>query len=261
MSNPEFFFKAKIFANPVNARYWADLCDDVYAKGPATDSDAWKLSLDMLQERAYLGEADAWALLRAGFRQAAGNMPKDWAAYDEYRSATFETDEVKNGGVDGSEPGQAGPPSEGSTTGPASGGEKTAGPQPPVKTGGGCGGVLRVEGPGRIETGTGSQGTLFTITLASFRSSLPQRHKAAKEEGNRRNQQKYRADRLCLEQDGLIEQIESVMQAVDAIGDLANVHRLETSLSGVLRAAGKTPEDLGLTQEAVNWADAQMRAM
>ncbi|MEV0992651.1 MULTISPECIES: hypothetical protein [unclassified Streptomyces] len=261
MSNPEFFFKSKIFANPVNARYWADICDDVYAKGPATDSDAWKLALDMVQERAYTGEADAWGLLRAAMRHAAGNMPREWAAYDEDRSATFETEEAKEGGAGDGEPDQPDPTSDGGRTGPASGGGKVTGPQqPPVKIGGKCGGVVQVKGPGRIELGTGSQGTLFTITYASFRSSLPHKLKAAKSESHRRHEQKYKTDRLCAEQDGLVKHIESFIQAADVIQDLANVHRLENSVSGVLRAAGKTAADVGLTQEAVNWADGQMRA-
>ncbi|MEV0000449.1 hypothetical protein [Streptomyces sp. NPDC050848] len=64
-----------------------------------------------------------------------------------------------------------------------------------------------------------------------------------------------------LEQQTVVAQIKSFPASADVVEDLASVHRLESSISGLLRAAGKTPADIGTTTEAVDWADNTMRAM
>ncbi|MFF5435146.1 hypothetical protein ACFY5K_34685 [Streptomyces griseofuscus] len=126
----------------------------------------------------------------------------------------------------------------------------------------GCGGGAATTQGGHTagNTGIGQQGTLFVIYYSEWRATIPTRRSTVKAE-NRRLINVAKGTRRQIELNENELKFLDLAEAADAAGleDLVNTHRNETSIAGVLRAAGMTPQELGLTNEAVTWMDTQLK--
>ncbi|WP_369198720.1 hypothetical protein [Streptomyces djakartensis] len=196
-------------------------------------------------------------------------LEQKYLKYDEARSAVIETrpdtteDHTGKAGTGAGTPeqttsgtgGQDG--SKTSEPGPADGTAGNTGPQ--VTVTGGCGGGRTAKDD--QNTGIGHQGTLFVIHWSNFRVSIPTRRKKAQTEHRRLYDMQADAARQMRVQTDELDFLARAEKAGPVLEDLINTHRNETSIAGVLRAAGRTPEDLGLTKDTVAWLDTQLKAV
>ncbi|MET9373949.1 hypothetical protein ABZX98_07340 [Streptomyces sp. NPDC002992] len=287
--NAHFFFNR---LSPAGAEWFADLCDEAAAKGPSNAYEFRRLICDLEYRALCDGVSHAMEVAQ---HFVSPNTPfAKWAEaeyekYDKARATIIETgpSTAQTGAENGPPGNRWGASSIGDSRGAdehASGGvtgivqtdergndgdtaTSTAGGDSPFK-GPGCGGVgsgsitVTAGGPdGKTpsDRGIGHQGTLFTIRYAQFRLTFPDARTQAKAEHKRLIRNRTEANRLVLAQQQLIEDMDLVAAADQAIENLANKHRDQDSVAGMLRAAGKRPEDLGLTERAVTWLDTQIK--
>ncbi|WP_206508032.1 hypothetical protein [Streptomyces chrestomyceticus] len=111
------------------------------------------------------------------------------------------------------------------------------------------------------KTGIGQQGTLFFIAYSEWRASIPTRRKEVKTENRRLVGVAKTTKRQIESNDDELKYLD-LAEAADAAGleNLVNTYRNARTIAEVLRAAGKAPHDLGLTDEAVQWMDTQLKA-
>jgi hypothetical protein len=261
---------------PHIARWLVRICDEASAKAPASSFE-WRRnvceliriglqdglpealgtldqlivppnpSIKYLEERYELLDRARSAEIETGTSQVGPSTP------EEQRTAgtgtgSGDTKEGPNDAqtVDGTDtPGAGAAPQAGETT---------------VVIGAGCGGNRGADNA-KDNTGIGHQGTLFIVHWSHFRSSVPARQKKVREEHKRLVEVRTTTDRQIAANNGDGKMLDLVAKASDALDDLINKHRSESTVAGVLRAAGRTPESLGLTDEAVSWLDRELKAM
>jgi hypothetical protein len=274
--NPQFFFNK---FNADTARWLADLCDDVAAKGPATSAEWRRLFRDRLQDRLLSGESDAFHWVGLALANELKWTEKQYAKYDQARSAVIETGTGRDGSTppapglgtpDNTTAGQnihVGGESPGiTTTGTASdtagtGAGPGVGTGTTITAGTGCGGGRITGQETGGNTGIGHQGTLFVVRYSRFRLGFQDRRTKAKTEHKRLISVGTQVKRQTQAQKEILEDLDLIEKADALLEDLANKHRTEDTVSGILRSAGMTPTDLGLTDRAVAWLDTQLKAM
>lgn len=261
MSNAHIFFNR---FNSDTAQWLADFCDDVAAKGPQTSVEWRRIANDLLIMKLMAGEEHAIHVARQFWQSSWAWAERQHAAYDEARctqivTGTTTSDTDSSGTAAKGEGTSAG-------TAPATSGQNpttvVCGPgtgDVPAQPGcqGGAAGHGGTEGK---TIGTGTQGSLFVVRAANLLANLPtwrERHRA---EYKRMAKASKSLQRQAKAEELLLEDIDLVMKAGRAIEDLANKHRAEDTLRGVLRAAGIEARDLGLSDTAVEWFDAQLKA-
>ncbi|MGA4953726.1 hypothetical protein [Streptomyces lydicamycinicus] len=278
--NTHHFFNKHF--SPPTAQWVADLCDEVLDKGPGESSAEWRrIFFELLDNRLLSGETDAFSYIHISMIRG---VKLDWvmqqhAEYDAARSAEILTGTSTDGGSGASR----GSASEGDGA-KATGEEKTAGQghDTPGCSGGSPGGTTVVAGPGGCGTGgqttsggtvqkggdtagtvsgPGNQGTLFVIQIADLKASMPHKYTQSREKIGHLTSESKRYARLVKAEQSFYAQLELVDRALPALEDLGQQHRTQSTVAGILRAAGKSPEDMGLTPKAVHWIDQQLEAM
>ncbi|MFE4698722.1 hypothetical protein ACFRIC_16810 [Streptomyces sp. NPDC056738] len=262
---------------PETAHWLAEICDDATVKAGDSPTEFRKVMCERIKMGIRDGVIHAF---RAADQIIAANAPgakhieQQYLKYDQARAAVIETGpQAKPGptttaGPKTDDPGQ-----------PASGTEGQHGRDGKTPSGPGCGAgtmagagtaVTFIEGSGRkttengkgtgTGTGTGHQGTLFIVQYADYRASIPARRKKAQTEQRRLYDVQSDAARQMRVHEDELAFLDRLEAADPVLEDLINTHRAETSIAGVLSAAGRTPEDLGLTKETVAWLDRQLKA-
>lgn len=266
------------------ARWLAGLCDEANAKvADGSSFEFRRIVCDLLTMSVRDGIPHALSTLEhliAPPNPSIKYIEERYWKYDQARSAVIDTSTGQGGstgqttgagtadGTTGTEPPTTGGTAPGDTTGPTPtgastttvGGGKTGGTGT-TTVGPGCGGGWST-GPGTADnTGIGEQGTLFIVHWGEFRASVPARRKKYRAENKRLIDVRRAADRQIAANDEIDAILDRVEKADEVLENLIGMHRNESSLSGVLRAAGKTPADLGLTDSAVAWLDSELKAM
>ncbi|MFF3699052.1 hypothetical protein [Streptomyces sp. NPDC002221] len=269
MDNAHFFFK-KI--RPDLVEYLVEICDEVLAKGPGPDAEWDRLFSDSLERRIFGGEVEALELDRYLRRPAVERARKDFTDFDLNRALKIVTNDDKkaaNGnGTDqtsrtdsdtpgGTNNGGASGTDDATGTGDQKGGASSDkgkdGGQGGGCSGGWGGGVQGpASGPG---AGVGEQGSLFVIQVAHTLASVDARGKAARQEFQRLNRGAAQMTRQAKVQKNISDHCDLLKAAARDMEDLSQKHRTQRTFTGVLMAAGLSPEDLGLTAEAVKYFD------
>ncbi|MFK4071882.1 hypothetical protein [Streptomyces sp. NPDC029674] len=278
--NAPFFFARY---PPDTAHWLASVCDEANAKAGENSYEFRKALCELIVMSVRDGLPHA---LRAVEQLITPNnssikhLEERYALLDQARSAVIETGssgsatQTENPGAP--DPATAGGPeqrggqeSDGQSAG-AEGGSATSGPTSPgagttagtgttVTIAGGCGGRATTgQGP---TTGIGHQGTLFYVHYSEFRATIPTRRTKARNENKRLIDVRATAERQIAATDRELELLDLVEAADAVLEDLISTHRSESSIAGVLRAAGATSQSLGLTDDAVTWLDTQLKAM
>ncbi|MFE8926424.1 hypothetical protein [Streptomyces rochei] len=196
-------------------------------------------------------------------------LEQQYLKLDQARSAEIQTGPDTTQGPTGTADTRGGTPDQStsgagdqkgtgtSDSGPGAGTTSNTGPH--VTLTGGCGGVRTTQDDSN--TGIGHQGTLFIIHWSNFRVSIPARRKKAQTEHRRLYDIQADAARQMRVQTDELDFLARAEKAGPALEDLINTYRSETTIAGVLRAAGRAPEDLGLTKDTVTWLDTQLKAV
>jgi hypothetical protein len=256
---------------PDTAHWLAGICDEASAKAGDSPYEFRKIMCELIVMKLRDGITHAFRVAQqiiVANAPAAKHIEQQYLKYDQARSAVIETGPDTADGPtsttstqDGT-PDQKAPGADGQdTTGPSNpgcGAGTTGDTGPTVTVAGGCGGSTSTGG--EPNTGIGNQGTLFIVTYSDFRASVPARRKKARTEHRRLYDVQSDAARQMRVQQDEMDFLDRVEAADPVIEDLINKHRTETSIAGVLRAAGHTPEELGLTKETVTWLDTQLKA-
>ncbi|MFD7667736.1 hypothetical protein [Streptomyces sp. NPDC059788] len=260
---------------PETARWLAELGDEANDKAGDSHYEFRKIWCELIRIALHDGVSHAFVVADqfiAANSPAAKYLEERYAKYDEARSAaivtgppngstTGKTDPPEAPGTDtgqqtgeGKE-GQGGGANAGTGTGPGGSAGNDAN-----NIGGGCGGGRTDEGKDQ-KTGIGQQGTLFFIAYSEWRASIPTRRKEVKTENRRLVGVAKTTKRQIESNDDELKYLD-LAEAADAAGleNLVNTYRNARTIAEVLRAAGKAPHDLGLTDEAVQWMDTQLKA-
>ncbi|MBT1093540.1 hypothetical protein [Streptomyces sp. Tu102] len=263
--NAPFFFDRYL---PDTAHWLAGVCDEASAKAGDSPYEFRRIMCELIVMNLRDGIAHALSVAEqiiAPNAPGAKHIETQYLMYDQARSAVIVTGPDTTAGTTGT---QDGTPDQ---RPPVGGGRDTNGPDTPgcgtgttAGTGstgtviGGCGGgIITVEDQ---NTGIGNQGTLFIVHWSDFRSSVPARRRKAQTEHRRLYGVQSDAARQMRVQQDELEFLDRVEAADPVLEDLISTHRTETSIAGVLRAAKRAPEDLGLTKETVAWLDTQLKA-
>ncbi|CAM5651215.1 hypothetical protein [Streptomyces griseorubiginosus] len=264
--NAPFFFDRY---PPDTAHWLAGICDQASAKTGDSPYEFRKImgELILMNLRDGIGHA-----FRVAEQYLAPNAPagkyleQQYQKYDQARSAVIVTGpdttdaETGTGDAQDSTPGPTPPGTDDQdTTGTSSPGPATGKAGTTVTVTGGC-------GTGRTtqddqNTGIGHQGTLFIVHWSDFRASIPARRTKARTEHRRLYDIQSDASRQMRVQQDELDFLDRAEAADAVLEDLINTYRTETSIAGVLRAAGRSPEDLGLTTDTVTWLDTQLKAV
>ncbi|GGZ21856.1 hypothetical protein GCM10010300_76960 [Streptomyces olivaceoviridis] len=263
---------------PRIARWLARICDEASAKAPASSFEWRRNVCELIRINLRDGIPEALGALDqliAPPNPSIKYLEERYELLDRARSAEIEAGTSQAGpstpegqgvaatnNLAGSADTQAGTNDAQAT---ASTGKTDAGSAPQsgettVVVGAGCGGNRGADSA-KDNTGIGHQGTLFIVHWSHFRASVPARQQKVMEEHKRLVEVRTTTDRQIAANNGDVKMLDLVAKASDALDDLVNKHRSETTIAGVLRAAGRTPETLGLTGEAVSWLDRELKAM
>ncbi|GHI10420.1 hypothetical protein AQI88_38775 [Streptomyces cellostaticus] len=267
--NAPFFFDRY---PPDTAHWLAGICDEANAKAGDSSYEFRKIMCELISMNLRNGVTHAFRVAEqmiVANAPAAKYLEQQYLKYDQARSAVIETGPDTSDGSAGTTgtpdgtPGQKVPGTDVQDTKGTSDPEPGAGTAgktgPSVTVTGGCGG-------GRIaqddqNTGIGHQGTLFIVHWSDFRASIPARRKKAQTEHRRLYDIQSDVARQIRVQHDELDFLDRAEAADPVLEDLINTHRTETSIAGVLRAAGRAPEDLGLTKDTVTWLDTQLKAV
>ncbi|MEU9546210.1 hypothetical protein [Streptomyces mirabilis] len=266
--NAPFFFDRY---PPETAHWLAGICDEANAKAGDSPYEFRRVMCDLIF--MYMRDGIIHAF-RVGEQIIVPNAPgakhieQQYLKYDQARSAVIETGAATAGGAASTTGTQDGTPDQKAPSDDGQDGTRPSGPGCGAGTTAGTGTTVTVTG-GRSgsttqndkDTGIGHQGTLFIVQYADYRASVPARRKKAQTEHRRLYDVQSDAARQMRVQLDELDFLDRVEAADPTLEDLINTHRTETSIAGVLRAAGRTPEDLGLTQETVIWLDRQLKAV
>ncbi|MER7983414.1 hypothetical protein [Streptomyces sp. NPDC095817] len=270
-SNAPLFFDRY----PPETAYWlAEICDEAVLKAGDSSTEFRKVVSDAIKREMRGGVVDA---LRAADDIIAANAPgvkyieQQYLKLDQARAAEIKTGLQATGGSSGPT-GTTKPAGEtrdqnapGSDSEDGHGGKTAAGPGcgPGAMTGPGTA-VTVIEGASGkkpdANKGTGHQGTLFMIVYADYRASVPALRKRAQTEHRRLYGVTSEATRQMRIHADELDFLDRLDKADEVLENLISTHRTETSIAGVLRAAGQTPDELGLTAETVLWLDRQLKA-
>ncbi|MER6442192.1 hypothetical protein ABT275_38545 [Streptomyces sp. NPDC001185] len=269
VDNAAFFFDRY---PPETARWLAEICDEATAKAGDSSIEFRRVLCDLINMGLRDGVPDAF---RAAGQIIVANAPgvkyieQNYLKLDQSRAAVIETGPRSSGPTGEAEsgsdapdqkvPGKDGQEGGGGKTrsGPGCGTGATAGTGTAVTVIGGAGGRTKENDK---DIGIGHQGTLFIVQWSDYRASVPARIKKAQTEHRRLYGIKSDAGRQMRVQADELDFLNRLVKADALLEDLINTHRAETSIAGVLRAAGRTPEELGLTEKTVLWLDRQLKA-
>ncbi|MFJ4329154.1 hypothetical protein ACIP3A_39425 [Streptomyces tricolor] len=273
--NAPFFFDRY----PSQTAQWlAGLGDEASAKAGDSAYDFRRILCEMITMGLHDGIGHAFIVAPhfiAPNSQAAKYLAERYDKYDQARSAVIETgrstDSATTGqqekpvSADGADSDTA--PDKSGQDSPATTGQSTAstgasaGQGPTITVAGGCGSGRTAKGEEQ-NTGIGHQGTLFVITYNEWRASISSRRESYRKENKRLINIAEGTNRQIARNNDELNFLD-LAEAADRAGleNLVNTHRDQTSIAGVLRAAEVSPQDLGLTDEAVTWLDTQLKAM
>jgi hypothetical protein len=259
---------------PDTAHWLAGICDEATAKAGDNPYDFRKIMCELVVMNLRDGLTHA---LRVAEQLIVANNPgakyieERYLKYDQARAAVIETGPTSVTGT--GEPGKTDTPQN---TTPEAAGHDSQGPSPTngttpeagTKAGtgatititGGCGTGANTRAEDSGNTGIGHQGTLFIVHYSQFRTTIPARRKKASTENKRLTHVRVTADRQIAANDDEMAFLDRIEAADPALEDLISTHRSEVTIAGVLRAASRTAEDLGLTEDTVTWLDAQLKA-
>ncbi|MFG2794022.1 hypothetical protein [Streptomyces sp. NPDC048419] len=267
--NAPFFFDRY---PPDTAHWLAGIGDEASAKAGDSAYEFRKVMGELILMNQREGIDHAFRVAEHYFAPnapAGKHIEQQYLKYDQARCAVIQTgpdtteSAMDTTGTPDGTPGQKASGEEGrDTTGtgsPEPGTGRTGTKGPTVTVTGGCGGG-RAQGDDQ-NTGIGRQGTLFIVHWSDYRASVPARRKKAQTEHRRLYDVQSDAARQMRVQQDEMDFLDRVEAADAVLEDLINTHRTETSIAGVLRAAGRTPEDLGLTTDTVTWLDTQLKAV
>lgn len=253
------------------AQWLAALGDEANAKAGDSSYDFRKILCELVNMSLHDGITHAF---RAADQLIAPNNPgikyleQQYGKFDQARAAIIDTTtgqgstdqtDTPDGTHTGTTPGTGEQTTTGTNaTSGAGSSAGSAGTGTTVTLTGGCG-TGNTTGSGQ-NTGIGQQGTLFIVHYSEFRASIPARRKKAKTEIKRLTELRVEVGRKISISTDDVTFLDRVEAADPVLEDLISTHRSETSIAGVLRAAGRTPEDLGLTTDVVAWLDTQIKA-
>jgi hypothetical protein len=263
---------------PDTARWVADLGDEVSAKAGESSFDWRRLMCEKIVMGLHDGVPHSFVVAEqiiAANTQGAKYLEQQYEKYDRARSAVIQTGPTSDtshgepenpGGVSGA-PGlrtqDRDQSDRGKDVGTGSQSTSGAGKKESIDTTvtvvGGCGTGLGIRSSGQ-NTGIGHQGTLFIIHWSEYVASIPARRKKAKAENQRLIEVRTHTDRQIRLIDDELMFLDLAEAASPVLENLINTHRSESSIAGVLRAAGVSPQGLGLTEDAVRWLDTQLKA-
>ncbi|MFJ3213513.1 hypothetical protein [Streptomyces flaveolus] len=267
--NAPFFFDRY---PPDTARWLADICDEANAKAGDSSYEFRRTLSELIVMNLRDGITHAF---RVAEQVIVANAPgikyaeQGYLKLDQARSAEIQTGPGTTEGPTGTTDARDDTPDQNTSgeddqkgtgtndSGPGAGTTPNTGTH--VTLTGGCGGGRTTQDD--RNTGIGHQGTLFIIHWSNFRVSIPTRRKKAQTEHRRLYDIKADAARQMRVQTDELDFLAQAEKAGPALEDLINTYRNETSIAGVLRAAGRTPEDLGLTADTVTWLDTQLKAV
>ncbi|GAA4340816.1 hypothetical protein GCM10023086_76630 [Streptomyces venetus] len=267
--NAPFFFDRY---PPDTAHWLAGICDEANEKAGDSPYEFRKTMCELIVMNLRDGITHAFRVAEQIIvpnAPAAKYLEVQYLKYDQARSAVIETGPdtteghtgttgARDGTTDQKAPGVEGQDRTG-TSDPGPGAGTTGNTGPDVTVTGGCGGGRTTKDD--QNTGTGHQGTLFIVHWSNFRASIPARRKKAQTEHRRLYDIQADAARQMRIQGDELDFLDRAEAADPVLEDLINTHRSETSIAGVLRAAGRAPEDLGLTKDTVTWLDTQLKAV
>jgi hypothetical protein len=267
--NAPFFFDRY---PPDTAHWLAGICDEANAKAGDSPYEFRRTLCELIVMNLRDGITHA---LRVAEQVIVANAPgakyleSQYLKYDEARSAVIETGPDTAEGHAGKTGARDGTPDQNTagadgqeetgTSDPGPGASTAGNTGPHVTVTGGCGGGRTTKDD--QNTGIGHQGTLFIIHWSNFRISIPTRRKKAQTEHRRLYDIQADAARQMRVQTDELDFLARAEAAGPVLEDLINTHRNETSIAGVLRAADRAPEDLGLTKDTVTWLDTQLKAV
>lgn len=270
-SNPHFFFDRF----PAETAQWvAGLGDEVSAKAGDDGHDFRRIACELIKRNVRDGVPEALGTLDQFVTPSNPGikwLEQQYRKYDEARAAVIEikttTDasppQPEKSGTAATAQAESGPKAPGQTAGPTGpstpGAAQAGGSGATITIAGGCGTGRTGNASAGQETGIGHQGTLFTVRYSEFRASVPTRRNKAKEESRRLIGVRRGCDRQIAANDDLLATLDLVEKADSVLVDLVNKHRNESTVSGVLRAAGMSPQELGLTEAAVKWLDTELK--
>ncbi|MGW1597000.1 hypothetical protein [Streptomyces sp. NPDC002343] len=272
--NAPFFFDRY---PPRTAQWLADLGDEASAKAGDSAYDFRRIMCEMIVMALNDGIDHAFIVAPHFIvpnTQASKYLAERYDKYDQARSAVIETGRatdsatgqqekpVSAGGADSNTaPDKSGQDSPATTGQSTAGIGASAGPGTTITVAGGCGSGRTAKGEGQ-NTGIGHQGTLFVITYNEWRASISTRRESYRKENKRLINIAEGTNRQIARNNDELNFLD-LAEAADRAGleGLVNTHRDQTSIAGVLRAAGVSPQDLGLTDAAVTWLDTQLKAM
>ncbi|MEU9157804.1 hypothetical protein AB0D59_46570 [Streptomyces sp. NPDC048417] len=259
---------------PSETAHWlAGICDEATAKAGDSPYDFRKFMCELIVMNLRDGIIHAFRVaeqLIVANSPGAKYIEERYLKYDQARAAVIETGPTSVTAT--GEPDKTDTPQTTTAgTDDAQGPNGTSGtaPGPGAKAGtgvtigvaGGCGTGVATGAEDTGNTGIGHQGSLFIVHYSQFRTTISARRTKASTENKRLTQVRVDARRQIAANNDELAFLDRIEAADPVLEDLISTHRKETSIVGVLRAAGRTPEDLGLTPDTVTWLDTQLKAV
>ncbi|MEW2412629.1 hypothetical protein AB0953_02695 [Streptomyces sp. NPDC046866] len=266
--NAAFFFKPY---DTETAGFLLDVCEEITAKSPSGPAEFRRWWADRAVERAMTGETVAIRYLTMLALAKAHTVLDQYRKWEDSRISQIEVNTGKNGdGTDGGSAGQN-TGTEGTGTGGCGAGPWGTGTGAGTGTGVGTGaGTGTGVGPGWSGgTSTGGQGgkrgpavqgSLFVIKLADLGHHLPAWMKEERVEADRLATHSKTLSSQARAKRDLVADMKMAEAALPQLEDLAQKHRTETTVRGLLTAAGVDAEEMGLTDRVVTWMDDKIRA-